>query len=45
MGCARFPEFVEILWSLCSVDFHISTLQLPIHNLHSVATELQVFVS
>ena len=35
----------QILWSLCSVDFHASTLQLPIQTLHSVAPELQVFVS
>ena len=35
----------QILWSLCSVDFHTLTLQLPIQTLHSVAPELQVFVS
>ena len=50
-GCARFPEFVQnfsehqILWSLCSVDFHTLTLQLPIQTPHSVAPELQVFMS
>ena len=50
-GCARFPEFVQnfserqILWSLCSVDFHTFTLQLPIQTLHSVVPELQVFMS
>ena len=51
LGCARFPDFMQnfserqVLWSLCSVDFHTLTLQLPIQNLHSVAPELQVFVS
>ena len=35
----------KILWSLCSVDFHTLTLQLPIQTPHSVAPELQVFVS
>ena len=51
LGCARFPDFVknsserQILWSLCSVDFHTLTLQLPIQTLHSVAPEIQVFVS
>ena len=50
-GCARFPDFVnnscerQILWSLCSVDFQTLTLQLPIQTPHSVAPELQVFVS
>ena len=50
-GCVRFPEFVQnfserqILWSLCSVDFRTFTLQFPIQTLHSVAPELQVFVS
>ena len=50
-ACARFYEFVQnlsecqILWSLCSVDFRTFTLQLPIQTLHSVAPELQVFVS
>ena len=50
-GCARFPEFTQnfserqILWSLCSVDFHTLTLQLPIQTPHSVAPEFQVFVS
>ena len=49
--CARFPDFVknfserQILWSLCSVDFHTLTLQLPIQTPHFVAPELQVFVS
>ena len=32
------------MWSLCSLDFHTFTLQLPIQTLHSVAPELQVFV-
>ena len=51
LGCARFPEFTQnfserqILWSLCSVDFHTLTLQLPIQTPYSVAPELQVFVS
>ena len=51
LGCARFPEFVQnfsehqILWSLCSVDFHTLILQLPIQTPHSVAPELQVFMS
>ena len=50
-GCARFLEFVQnfserqIFGTLCSVDFHTFTLQLPIQTLHSVAPELQVFVS
>ena len=47
-GCARFGEILlsaRILWSLCSVDFHTLTLQLPIQTLYSVAPELQVFVS
>ena len=35
----------QILWSLCSVDFHTFILQLPIQTLHSVAPEFQVFVS
>ena len=35
----------QILWSLCSVDFHTLTLQLPIQTLHYVAPDLQVFVS
>ena len=36
------PDIVE----LCSVDFHtLTTVQLPIQTLHSVAPELQVFVS
>ena len=51
LGCALFPDFIknsserQILWSLCSVDFHALTLQLPIQTLHSVAPELQVFVN
>ena len=50
-GCARFPEFTQnfserqILWSLCSVDFHTLTLQFPIQTQHFVVPELQVFVS
>ena len=46
---ARFPEFLQnlserrILWSLCLVDFHTLTLQLPIQTLYSVTPE--VFVS
>ena len=49
-GCAHFPDFVknftehQILWSLCSVDFHTLTLQLAVETLHSVVPELQVFV-
>ena len=49
--CARFPGFVQnfsegqILWSLCSVDFHTFTLQSLIQTPHSVALELQVLVS
>ena len=42
--CLKFIER-QVLWSLCSVDFHTLTLQLPIQTLHSVAPELQVFVS
>ena len=42
--CWNFSER-QILWSLCSVDFHTLTLQLPIQTPHSVAPELQVFVS
>ena len=34
----------RILWSLCSVVFHASTLMLPTQTLHSVAPELQVCV-
>ena len=51
LGWARFPKLVQnfserqILWSLCSVDFHTLTLQLPFQTLHSVAPELQIFVS
>ena len=51
LGYAHFPEFMQnfserqILWSLCSVDFHSLTLQLPIQTPHFVAPELQVFVS
>ena len=50
-GCACFPEFTQnfserqIFWSLCSVDVHTFTLQLPIQTPHGVAPELQVFVS
>ena len=50
-GCARFPGFVQnfserqILWSLCSVDFHTFTLQLLIQTPRSVALALQVLVS
>ena len=49
VGCARFPEFTQnftehqILWSLCLVDFHTFTLQLPIQTPHSVVPELQSF--
>ena len=45
--CSFYRNFTErqILWSLCSVDFHTFTLQLPIQTLHSVVPELQVFVS
>ena len=42
--CWNFSER-QILWSLCSVDFHTLTLQLPIQTPHSVAPELQVSVS
>ena len=42
--CLKFTER-QVLWSLCSVDFRTFTLQLPIQTLHSVAPELQVFVS
>ena len=42
--CWNFTEG-QILWSLCSVDFHTLTLQLPIQTPHSVVPELQVFVS
>ena len=42
--CWNFTER-QILWSLCSVDFHTLTLQLPIQTPHSVAPKLQVFVS
>ena len=35
----------QILWSLCSVDFHTIRLQLPIQTVLSVAPELHVFVS
>ena len=51
LGCDPFPEFTQnfserqILWSLCSVDFHTFTLQLPIQTPHFVVPELQVFVS
>ena len=45
---AYFPEFLEnfgerqILWSLCSVVFHASTLRLPIQTPLSVAPKLSV---
>ena len=42
--CWNFTER-QLLWSLCSVDFHTLALQLPIQTPHSVAPELQVFVS
>ena len=42
--CANFSE-CQILWSLCSVDFHTFTLKLPIQTLHSAVPELQVFAS
>ena len=42
--CWNFTER-QILWSLCSVDFHTLKLQLPIQTPHSVAPELEVFVS
>ena len=42
--CWNFSER-QILWSLYSVDFHTFTLQLSIQTPHSVAPELQVFVS
>ena len=48
LGCARFAEIVwsaKFLWSLCSVDFHSLTLQFPMQTPHSVAPELQAFVS
>ena len=50
-GVCSFPEFTQnvrgrqILWRLCSVDFHTLTLQLPIQTPHFVAPELQVFAS
>ena len=50
-GEDRFLELLQnftqrqILFSLCSVDFHTLTLQLPIQTLLSVAPELQAFVS
>ena len=50
-GCARFPEILQdfserqILWSLCSVDFHALTLNLPIHTSLSVSPKLQVSLS
>ena len=42
--CWNFSER-QILWSLCSVDFYALALKYPIQTLHSVAPELQVFVS
>ena len=47
-GCARFPEFLQnvserqILWNLCSVVFHVLTLNLPIQTSLSVALKLPV---
>ena len=35
----------QILWSLCSVDFHTLTLQLSIQTPHFLVLELQVCVS
>ena len=43
-GGLHSTEMLLVL-SLCSVDFHTFTLQLPIQTPHSVALELQVFVS
>ena len=40
--CWNFSER-QIFWSLCSVDFHTLTLQLPIQTPHSVAPELPSF--
>ena len=43
LRCARFPEFLQnfserqILWRMCLVDFHASTLKLPIQTSLSVA--------
>ena len=50
-GCACFGKIwlkyfeFHILWSLCFVDFHTLTLQLPIQTPNSVAPKLQAFVS
>ena len=51
LGCACFPEIVQkfierqILWSLCSVDFHAFALKLPIQTSISGAPELSVCLS
>ena len=51
LGCARFPKILQnlskrvILWSLCSVVFHVLTLRLPIQTSLSVAPDLPVFLS
>ena len=51
MGCARFAQNLQnfserqILWSLCSLDFHTLTLQLPIQTSLSVAPKLRVSLS
>ena len=43
-----FPQFLktfserQILWSLCSVDFHALTLKLPIQTLLPAAPKLKV---
>ena len=48
LGCVCFPKFLQnfserqILWSLCLVVFHASTLKLPIQTSLSVAPKLQV---
>ena len=47
-GCARFPRILQnfserqILWSLCSVVFHVFTLKLPIQTSLSVVPERPV---
>ena len=44
LGCARFTEIVwsaRICLSLCLVDCHALTLQLPIQKLHSLVLEFQ----
>ena len=40
--CWNFTE-CQILWSLCSVDFHTLTLQLPFQTQKFCGSELQVF--